>query len=307
MRTNHVVLVGLLSGAWLSGMAGCGGDDTADNPSSSSSAAVSSSGAGGSSSSSSSGSSSSSSSSGTGGQGTGGEGGTGGAGPMGDWTCLGTVMWPAPVKATITLDASFVDFNSMAPFVGLTVKACAKADTACAAPLDTQTTDANGAVKLTVPTGTDGFDGYADITGPDIPNSIAFVFPYVGDDNAATVPMLSSGTLDAFAALTGVALDDTRGHIAAQVIDCSFTNPAPGVGVTASTADASSSQIYVKNNLPNGNATETDETGVTGIFNLPAGPVDLTGKVSSSSQTTGKITVLTRAKTITYTTLPPTP
>ena len=246
----------------------------------------------------------------SGGGGAGAEGGgTGGDGPLppGDWTCVGNVMWPAPMAETVTITAHAEEIQGGAAIPNIKVDACAKADPDCAAPITSGTTDANGDITLMLPTGTDGFDGYFQLTGNSIPDSLVFVNPPVTEDVAdLTVPLLDSGTFGLFQTLTGIDADPTRGHIAAIGFDCAEAQ-GEGLHITASSADGTTEQIYIANNLPNADATQTDSSGATFILNLPTGASTLTSTFAANGDTVGKVEVLVRADHITYAILPPTP
>jgi hypothetical protein len=241
--------------------------------------------------------------------GTGGDGGAG-AGTNGDFTCVGTVTWPIPAPGTVTVELNVTaeTIQGGSPIEGITVKACAKADTTCVAPLATALTGANGEVSIEVPvTPTAGFDGYFDLSGPDIPPSLVFVHPPPFEDippGALTVPLIDNPTLGFLGNL--IDLDPARGHVALVGLDCAQAE-ASGLSFACDTADASSSPLYVQNGIPSLVATSTDDTGVGAIFNVVAGPANVTASVASSSTQTGSIAIFTRAGTFTYATLPPTP
>ncbi|MEJ7732483.1 MAG: hypothetical protein WKG00_25170 [Polyangiaceae bacterium] len=290
----------------------CGSDE--DDGATPTGTSSSSSGAGASSSSSSAANSSSTGpgSGGEGGAGAAGGGGNGGVGAAtnGDFACIGSVTWPAPAVGTVTIELNVTAevIQGGAPIEGITVKACAKVDTACAAPLATAATNANGQVSIEVPvTATAGFDGYFELTSPDIPPSLVFVYPPPFEDippGSLTVPLIDNNTLGLLGNL--IDLDPARGHVAVVGLDCTQTE-ASGLSFASDTADASSSPLYVQNGLPSLAAEWTDETGVGAIFNVIAGPANLTSTVASTATQAGTIAIFTRPGTFSYATLPPTP
>jgi hypothetical protein len=291
----------------------CGSDE--DDGATPTGTSSSSSGAGAASSSSSA-ANSSSTGPGSGGEGgagaAGGAGGSGGVGAAtnGDFTCIGTVTWPAPAVGTVTIELNVTaeTIQGGAPIGDITVKACAKVDTACAAPLATAVTNANGEVSIEVPvTATAGFDGYFDLTGAEIPPSLVFVHPPPFEDippGSLTIPLIDSATLGLLSNLIDV--DPARGHVAVVGLDCTQTE-ASGLSFASDTADGMSSSLYVQNNLPSLAAEWTDETGVGAIFNVTAGPATVTSTVASTATQAGSIAIFTRPGTFSYATLPPTP
>jgi hypothetical protein len=298
---KRLAILSVLAGCAL--IAACGDDEEADDTSSTTGDPGTSStgGPGGSSSSTGAGAAGGSGAAG----GAGGSGATGGL-PDGDWACVGNVDWPAPAAAMVTITANAQTLQGGDPLPNLSVTACAKADTACASPITTGTTDAQGNITLTLPAGAAGFDGFFEVTGASIPDALVFVNPPIAADmNDLNVPLIDNDTLGLLD-LTGIDLDPTRGHVAAIGLDCALVE-GQGLSVSSSTADAESTQIYVVGGLPNVNATETDESGATGIFNIPPGASSLTAVIASTGDTTGTVEVQIRAGTISYATLPPTP
>src|SRR5690242_15969470 len=108
-----------------------------------------------------------------------GEGGAGGGGQSADWSCLGMVTPPMPAGAMAGVTMILGLHPDSAPLKGADVKACAKGDPMCAAPVDEQMSNDQGMVTLTVPTGTDGFDGHIDVSSPAILPSLIFLYPRI--------------------------------------------------------------------------------------------------------------------------------
>ena len=194
--------------------------------------------------------------------------------------------------------------------VGLTVKVCDKADTPCAAPLCTGTTDAMGAVKLSVATGASGFDGYLDVSGGSIVPSLIYYLPPIRTDIAAgslDVPLVTTDSLGLITGLAGgTTLDPARGQLLAIAYDCAAAN-AIGVKVAASTADAKTTQAYLDGSALSTMATKTDKSGGSVLFNLSAGPASVTVTIPGQGKLTAKSRVNIRAGAFTYATMPPTP
>lgn len=255
----------------------------------------------------------SSSSSGSGGMGGGAEscdggmGGGGGGDEEPEWCCLGAVEVASPATATIDLGVRAVAFVTGSNLDGLTVKACATTDTACASPVAQGITDAEGKLKLTVPTGDVGFDGFFDVTGGTIRPALVFPFPPpVQDQDDVAVQLVTNSIYPLLQTSVGFTPDPARGDLVVLATDCN-ANQAPGVKVAASTADAESISIYVVGMAPSVDATETDPSGIAGWFNLPAAPVDISATLAIDAAAIGTISVFVRPGSITYTTIPPTP
>jgi hypothetical protein len=224
-----------------------------------------------------------------------------------EWCCLGNVEYPSPATATIDLGVQAIAFVTNSTLEGLTVKACATADTACASPVAEGITDAEGMITLTVPTGDVGFDGFFDVTGSAIRPALVFPFPPPAqNEDGVKVQLVTNAIYPLLQTSVSFTPDPARGDLVVLATDCN-AKQAPGVQVAASTADADSVAIYVVGMAPSLDATETDATGVAGWFNLPAGPVDISANRAIDAAPIGTISVFVRPGSITYTTIPPTP
>jgi hypothetical protein len=235
--------------------------------------------------------------------------GTGG-GPVGDWSCVGKVTWPAPAKATAEVNLTFSKLVGNGALAGLNVKVCAKDDAPCAAPLSMGVTDAMGAIKLTVDTGAAGFDGFLDVSGDAIIPSLIYYLPPVSEDLVAgklDIPLVTNDSIGLITGLAGgITLDPARGELLALAYDCAKAN-AIGVQVAVSSTDAKTTQAYLQGQALSTMATETDKSGGSVLFNLPAGAADVSVKIAGAGTLTAKTAVSVRAGAFTYVTLPPTP
>lgn len=288
------VLFGLLGvGGFL---AACGGGSTTGTTTTTSSSTTTSSTTGG--------------TGGAGGTGGTGGAGTGGAMPVGDWSCVGKVTWPAPPVPTAEVNLSFSKLVGNGKLDGLSVKVCDKADPSCAAPLTMGMTDAMGAIKLTVNTGANGFDGYLDVSGDAIlPSLIYYLPPIIADipPSDLDIPLVTKDSIGLITGLAGgITLDAARGQLLGIAYDCAKAN-AIGVQLAVSSADAMSTQAYLEGSALSTMATQTDKSGGSVVFNVPAGPTDVTVKIAGAGTLTAKSTMNVRAGAFTYATLPPTP
>jgi hypothetical protein len=100
-------------------------------------------------------------------------------------------------------------------------------------------------------------------------------------------------------------LDDTKGHLAVDVLDCNF-KPAPGVQLSIQGAGGSSTQFYFQGLSPDTTAIETDaQTAIAGFVNLEPGPVNLKATLKADGRELGTMQLHIRAGTMTATTFPP--
>jgi hypothetical protein len=169
-----------------------------------------------------------------------------------DYQCLGHIPSPpAPTDSAFSIIDTFLDVSSglPTPAVGLTVKACAKTDAPCANPVGLATTDQSGAAGLTVPAGTDGFDGYLDVTGPSgdggtILETLVFSSqPVVAGGYGPTTNVQTAAAFQQSVAALGT-VDMTRAQLLVVDEACRST-PAFGASLAVSSADGSTKMGYV--------------------------------------------------------------
>jgi hypothetical protein len=229
--------------------------------------------------------------------------------PAADWSCIGKVMPPGkPMKATAVAKRVYKDFLNQKPIAGLTVKLCAKTDVDCKTPLDTKMTDANGAVTLMMPLGTDGFDGYEDVSGPGLAWLTFGPGLFVNDSDFEEL-ILSKSQLNLMATLASQSYDATRASMALAVGDCApfGKNSLAGVTFEVMPFDAKAKLAYVVGGLPDKNATETDASGFAGVLNVPLGAGTVTAKVKATGATIGTRSVFMRPDTCTSVFVQPMP
>jgi hypothetical protein len=213
---------------------------------------------------------------------------------------------------------TIVDVLSEKPFVGTAARACGKLDRNCTMPIDSQVSDQNGFVTLTVSAGAAGFDGYVDFQGGDngegssIYPAIWYPSPNIISGGwRGRIQFVSDASLQVLAALTSATIDPERGHFAANAQDCNFAS-APGVSFEADNAkDDKTTPFYFINGVPKTNATETDPvSGIGGFINLKANAltqIKAYARVGDNLKLVGAPTYIIRAGTFTTTSIPPTP
>lgn len=148
-------------------------------------------------------------------------------------------------------------------------------DGACTQPRWTGTSDATGYITAELPVETAGFDGFLEFSGTRIPPTQFFVWPPLGNPGDTTgLRLLTSEGLDQFAVAVGVTLHPERGHLTVEAYDCKDALAA-GLSLVASTADENSTLVYLVAGVPSTAEPHTDSAGMSGMFNLPAGPVTI--------------------------------
>lgn len=230
-----------------------------------------------------------------------------GAGGPGDYSCLGSVVWPAPTVANRNIRLQVKDFQTEAQLAGLSVRACKKTDVTCATPEVTGTTGADGIVALNVGATAEGVDCYFEITGTGVASTLLYLS--FSDtkwfvDGAFNTHVLSNSTVQSLARLT--TMDGSRGQLIFTTRDCA-DQPTPGVKVNALAADSQSKTFYMTAGVPSATATATDAAGAGVITNLPAGNSSVQGFFASNGRKIGDIPVLFRAGVFTSTNVMPTP
>ena len=251
-----------------------------------------------------------------------GEAGVDASGDAGPWGCLGDVTLPPPGTGNVQVTMPLVDLSTQTPVTAADVNAvvCAKIDVNCGSPLAITQPDANGLLHLTIASGFDGFvfitpvlpDAGAPDAGeggvPDVfvPSIVFFNPPIVMDTTYTTIVMVRASELGNIAAVEGTAIDPSLGAVFMETVDCNV-QPAAGVGVTLDQTTSTTQGFYFKGGLPALNAPSTDVTGYAGFVNVPLGTRTVTGEVAASTQRIGTATVFTRASTISYTVLAPSP
>ena len=153
----------------------------------------------------------------------------------------------------------------------------------------TGTTDSNGSVTLTVPTPTDAYVGFVELTGSTAALTTFVYLPPIAADLSQNVATISSGDL-ALAGnfLTGETVDvTTHGIVDGSVIDCSF-NGLAGASVTTDSLDPSTTVNYFAGGFPGPQSQNpsTDSSGEFLIVNAPVQP-DLTVDYFAGDPTTG--------------------
>lgn len=236
-----------------------------------------------------------------------------------NWDCVGKVSWPAEKYSKAEFHTRVMQAKDPTqPFEGALVQACYTTDKLCApsAELDSDTSDANGYIHLTVPISATGFAGYMKITGAALVDYIAVFQPPLsgslfGDEKYTPYPANGAfeKTFFNLAKLTLVdpPLDDNRGYVLAYMADCTAS---AGTGVTfeVTPSDSATRVAYFASNVVSPQATKTDRLGLAIIYNVPpAASFGLTARRADTNEVIGKANAFLLPNTITNVIMAPLP
>lgn len=193
--------------------------------------------------------------------------------------CVGRFSWPkAPHDASIEYTIVLDDLISQLPQSGLTVKACATGDLACATPLATGTTGDDGRAVLRINVSEREFRGFLDVTDAraDIDDAHRYIHdllildkPVVKDESRGFA-MVTQDALDGVGTIIGMPIDASKGHIAVSARNC-YALFASGVEVSLDPSNVS--QIfYYKDGLPSRSSETTDASGTAIAANVDPTP-----------------------------------
>lgn len=246
------------------------------------------------------------------------EGGQGTDGPdvaeaVGDWSCLGAVTWRTTRPRSV-----FLPFQTapIARYADATLRACAKEDAQCIRPLDrveipgAYDGEEQPAGSLEVPTGIQGWQGYAELTSVAHAPILAFELPPVTESRAAVTLPLSPFFLYASAVATavGITTDPVLGTVGFEATDCAGA-PATGALVTIEGAAEDVRPVYFKGDVPllGEVGTEAESGGIGMLFNVGPGRVTLQITHALTGERIGETQIQVRTGALTTVHLAPTP
>jgi len=182
--------------------------------------------------------------------------------------------------------------------------------------------DGQGLLHLTLTTNFDGFvlidpvlpgdagpppdAGDAGTPNVFVPSLVFFNPPIEHDLLYTTIVMVKTSELGQIAQVEGTAIDPQYGAVFMETVDCD-SKPSAGVSVVIDSQTSTTQGFYFKGGLPALNAPSTDQTGYAGFVNVPLGTRTVTGTLQATQQKIGTATVFTKASTISYTTMAPSP
>lgn len=190
-----------------------------------------------------------------------------------DFSCVGVPKKLAkPSVDTFEVPFQLTNASTKGPLAGVHMKVCAMNDPECSEPYYQATTDDEGQVALTVPTGDFGFDGfvYAEKEGL-VPPSLFHIIPPQAEGlaEAVTFPIATIALTQDIQNAFGAWLP-TRGQVVVVARDCNFEFAAKR-WVAVDRVDASSTPWYIKGTLALPLDIGTDESGIGGAFNIIPG------------------------------------
>lgn len=221
-----------------------------------------------------------------------------------NWSCEAT----QPAESTgYKLTMHLTDaINSMKVLPGVTAKLCRKLDALCESPVGASAVaDETGLITMQVEK---GFDGYVQLTDPQIAPSMYFLTPPAsGDLDLPMVPLASplaaAGIVKSAGGSTWAR--DTSGIVLLTAFDCTG-KAAPNITFAIGGApDPNTFIFYLVNNLPTTTVTVTDETGYGGLVNVPEGVTTVSALLEPGGQKVSTISVLVRAGYVSYSSVTP--
>jgi hypothetical protein len=232
-----------------------------------------------------------------------------------NWSCLGRVEWPPPVKGGMTLQFSLYNVvMPQLPLPGVTAKLCEVQDTSCSHPGTTALSDSLGNVTLTVPDGGVGnfYVGYIDLSGGGIaPELFFWSFPI--SQNVAQLGSILTATPDQITAVASSVYDGgwdaaASGVVTVVGLDCYLLG---GAGLTFSIMPPAvpPTAFYVGVNGDNfqPGLTETTSAGIGAFVNVPPGPVVVTASLPPPMGAIGQFTAFVRPGTVSLVVALPSP
>lgn len=164
------------------------------------------------------------------------------------------------------------ELSSLAPLVDVAVRACPTIGD-CSDP---ERTDSDGEACVDYPAMMrNGFSGTVELTGEGfMPSLLDWSYPLTSRADRWGVNVLGDASIPGVESAFGEALDASRGHLYAQMWDCS-DQPAPEVTFRF---DGDDPDAYLSQGAPNVGATRTDVDGIGASINLPPGPVSIVAR-----------------------------
>jgi hypothetical protein len=225
------------------------------------------------------------------------------------WGCVGSVVWPTPPPVAspekVTAKLALSNLLTQNIVVGANARICGKLDPKCDSPIQSDIlSDGEGVLSVQL---NKFFDGYLEITFPGMVNTLYFFHPPVdADRNIPFIPIVPFDALAVFGAELKMMPRPDRGTVIGLSYDCQG-NGAEGIELSADEGDEYTAPFYMSEGFPSLAATKTDKSGQGGIANVPLGPRRIFGRLADTGELIGTVSVQTRALSISYTSMLPTP
>jgi hypothetical protein len=190
-----------------------------------------------------------------------------------NWQCLseGAQTRAVPIVASdaprVILSVQLVDSATSAVFSDVQVRACSFSDVNCERPV-TAFVAADSAGWVDMPL-YESFTGFLEVTSPVIMPFLHHVKDPLPAESVIEYPLalLPLRSLEPLAQLSGLAYEVGTGVVATRSFDCNGV-PAGGVSITS---DSGGIPWYYSGGIPTQRTTGSDDDGIGGIFNVPAG------------------------------------
>lgn len=232
--------------------------------------------------------------------------------PASRWECLTVPKKPVTPKADQTVEVSFsvLEFMNKSTPKGLVAKACNATDIECESPVVKDIVpDAEEKLRFTLP---HGFDGYFELSAPDIMPSVLYRnVSYTSNETFAGSAVISP-TIVNILSQTGVEAPDlSTGTVMLELYDCN-NNPADGVHLEKMDG-LGQHAFYYSGALPDSTLEATTDSAALGFgrasrssggfVNVESGYMSFRATLFDTTELFDQITVYVRSGYITYVTL----
>jgi hypothetical protein len=208
------------------------------------------------------------------------------------WGCLDTRRPPgkpgeAPTGGPWQVKVIAQDMVTRKLLAKVDVKLCRKLEPNCNNPVGTSQTDDNG--ETTFEVAADFAAGWVWLTRDDLMPASYFFHPPIDRNGTVTVNLATPTVVNL---LITEGLKKTfmpeRGLVLLSTENC-LGQAAAGVALEAASEDASITRWYSVGEFPNILATATDAQGFGGFINVPAEPLEVTGRLEANGRKVGTV------------------
>ena len=224
------------------------------------------------------------------------------------WSCLGRANAQRRDNGPFPVTLHIEDILSQKPLAGVEARLCRKLDVNCDNPLSDPVVSGDDGVvgfDVWVEDPELGFMGYVLLTRDDVMPGLYFFNPPI--DRSVEVPavqLAKQAVASVLVQQVGLPYEPERGLILLSAFDCEG-EPTAGVMLQMDEAHQGAAPFYSVNGLPASTATATDSSGYGGVINAPAGTIALTGRLEDGERVVGKVSLLVKPGSITYSRMVP--
>lgn len=207
------------------------------------------------------------------------------------WTCVGTSGEVSTEVRAVDLPVRVATF-AREPVQGAEVKACSALDASCSAPDDTEVTQEDGRVVLSIPIERRGYLGRFEASADGhVSVSLIYSPPLTSVPTDLDWLLPTESEFAAIAKSAGVEISLSLGHVVLVLHDCAT---APAEGLTLSSSTGSADVFYLNENfVPSPTAKATGTSGIAGFYNISPGTFGYEAVDSATGRVviTGDVTV----------------